>query len=187
MSPRSGAPAALARLLGWAGLIVGLPIALTPLPASVKAPASDADLVVLPTLVVQAESMEFAGWSKTISPHFVVYSDHDASEVSAILLHLEKLKAALDKLAGLPTGPDASMVFIYPSHGSDWTKLESLENAVSKLCATRGVTMIEAGCVLKDVAAPLKDGELNDAGLGGLAKVSVEAIKHLDTYLVGHR
>ena len=87
----------------------------------------DKDVVKLPAFVVTAESMEFERWSKTVSPHFVVYTDHGSAEAREVLLHLEKLKAALDKLAGLPTVPTEPTVFIFPSRGSDWNKLEALD------------------------------------------------------------
>ena len=84
-------------------------------------------MVRLPAFVVTAESMEFELWSKTVSPHFVVYTDQGSAEAREVLLHLEKLKAALDKLAGLPTVPTQPIVFIFPSRGSDWNKLEGLD------------------------------------------------------------
>ena len=87
----------------------------------------DGDVVKLPAFIVTAESMEFERWSKTVSPHFVIYTDHDSAEARDILLHLEKLKTALDKLVGLRTVPTRPMVFIFPSHGSDWNKVENLD------------------------------------------------------------
>jgi len=100
----------------------------------------------------------------------------------------ESVRVVLERVVAAGCIPIVSLPPLVPALSStDKTKLESFENAVGKVCATRGVTVIEAASALKDVAAPLKDGELNEAGLAGVAKVSVDAVRHLDTYLLTRR
>ncbi len=121
-------PNAFLGLLSAVGLLSCLPPNLGAASGQAAPPAQDDEGVVkLPAFIVTAESMEFERWSKTVSPHFVIYTDHASTEAREVLLHLEKLKAALDKLAGLPTVPTQPIVFIFPSRGSDWNKLEDLD------------------------------------------------------------
>jgi hypothetical protein len=66
----------------------------------------------------------------------------------------------------------------------DKPKIEGFENAVSNAWLPKGVTLVEASSVLNDGPAALQDGELSQAGLEGVANVSVAAIKHLETNLL---
>jgi len=66
----------------------------------------------------------------------------------------------------------------------DKTKIEGFVNAVSNAWLPKGITLVEASSVLNNGPAPLQDGELNQAGLEGVANVGVAAIKHLEMHLL---
>jgi hypothetical protein len=116
-------PRALRELL----LLGGLALVLRCTAGAAEPERPEERVVALPPLVVKADSMEFDSWCKTVSPHFVLYTDYGADEAEGILRRLEILRTALDRLSGLPSVPTRPIAFIFPRRRSDWEKLENFD------------------------------------------------------------
>ncbi|MCY3020579.1 MAG: hypothetical protein NTW87_16285 [Planctomycetota bacterium] len=69
----------------------------------------------------------------------------------------------------------------------DKPRIEGFANAVNNTFGARGIPLMDPSVALKAAAAPLTDGELNEAGLEGVATVAVAALKHLDTYVISRK
>jgi hypothetical protein len=115
----------ISRVLRELLLLGGLALVLPCTAGAAEPERPEERVVALPPLVVKADSMEFDGWCKTVSPHFVLYTDYGADEAQAILRRLEIVRTALDRLSGLPSVPTKPIAYIFPRRRSDWDKLEN--------------------------------------------------------------
>ncbi len=74
---------------------------------------------------VSAESVEFKGWRKASSDHFTVYSDAKPAEIDTVLRRFEMLHTMAQQYFRRRPIRRAPMIFVLPTSGSDWRKVES--------------------------------------------------------------
>ncbi len=75
---------------------------------------------------VSANSVEFQGWRKAASPNFVIYTDARAKDADVALRELEMLHAMAQGYFRRKAINRPPMVFVLPTGGSDWRKIESM-------------------------------------------------------------
>lgn len=80
--------------------------------------------IVLPKFVTLAESLEFQGWQRYASPHFVIYSDGPRSEIELAMRQLETFRAFLGELFSRQVVNSQSVILI-PTSSKDWKRVES--------------------------------------------------------------
>lgn len=88
------------------------------------APAADQPLRMSP-FEVNANSVEFRGWDRHASPHFIIYTDAKPSEGDRLLRQMEMLHQMAQGYFRRQAIRRAPMVFILPTARSDWRKIES--------------------------------------------------------------
>lgn len=74
---------------------------------------------------VSANSVEFRGWDRHASPHFVLYTDAKPSEGDRLLRQMEMLHQMAQGYFRREAIRRAPMMFILPTARSDWRKIES--------------------------------------------------------------
>lgn len=74
---------------------------------------------------VSANSVDFAGWRKASTEHFTIYSDAKIAEIDTVLRRFEMLHTMAQQYFRRRPIRRAPMIFVLPTSGSDWRKIES--------------------------------------------------------------
>jgi hypothetical protein len=82
--------------------------------------------VFLPPFVVETERTDFNNWSKTVSAHYIIYTDQGIDQAKTLIQSLEKLRVASARLLGRELLRTDRMIFVLPDSHSDWARLEHL-------------------------------------------------------------
>jgi len=82
------------------------------------------DVAVMSPFEVAALSSEFANWTKTRSPHFVLYTDAGRKEAERILRQAEVRRWAEEQFFGRKMFRAAPRILVMPTQSSEWKELE---------------------------------------------------------------
>lgn len=90
--------------------------------------ASAPETVVMSPFEVSANSVDFISWRKVSTTNFIIYSDAGAKRVDQLLRQMEMLHTMAQRYFRRKAVQRRPMIFVLPTSGSDWRKIESKSN-----------------------------------------------------------